>query len=124
VVLLVDDERTVRTIGAKMLERLGFEVLLAEDGLVGVEKYRDHAGRIDVVILDMTMPGLSGEEAFGELRKIRSDVRVLLTSGYNEQEATNRFIGKGLAGFLQKPFQLTTLREKLCQILDRGTEPE
>jgi two-component system cell cycle sensor histidine kinase/response regulator CckA len=124
VVLLVDDERTVRTIGAKMLERLGFEVLLAEDGLVGVEKYREHADRIDVVILDMTMPGLSGEEAFGELRRLRPDVRVLLTSGYNEQEATSRFIGKGLAGFLQKPFQLSTLREKLFQILHCGTEPE
>ncbi len=121
VVLLVDDERTVRTIGAKMLERLGFEVLLAEDGLAGVESFRQHADRIDVVILDMTMPGLSGEEAFGELRRIRADVRVLLTSGYNEQEATNRFIGKGLAGFLQKPFQLTTLHEKLRGILESGS---
>jgi len=117
-VLLIDDEATVRTVGSKMLARLGFGVLLAEDGEIGVQKFREHADEIAAVILDMTMPKLGGEEAFRELRRVRPNVRVILTSGYNEQEATNRFAGKGLAGFLQKPFQLATMRDRLRAALE------
>ncbi|HEO69850.1 MAG TPA: PAS domain S-box protein [Candidatus Hydrogenedentes bacterium] len=116
-VLLVDDEETVRTVGKMMLEELGFNVLVAKDGQEGVDVYREHANEVDIVLLDMTMPRLSGEQAFAELRRIRPDVRVLLSSGYNEQEATHRFAGKGLAGFLQKPYQPMALRDKLREIL-------
>jgi len=113
VILLVDDDEAVRVVGERMLEHLGFRVLLAEDGVQGVAMFREHADEISAVVLDMTMPRLSGEEAFREMRRIRPGARIVLTSGYNEQDATNRFAGRGLAGFLQKPFEIAGLREKL-----------
>ncbi|HOZ45538.1 MAG TPA: PAS domain S-box protein [Candidatus Hydrogenedentes bacterium] len=119
-ILVVDDEQTVRTVAKMMLEKFGFNVLTACDGADGVEVFREHADEIRLVLLDMTMPRLSGEQAFAELRRIRPGVRVVLSSGYNEQEATNRFAGKGLAGFLQKPYQPVTLMQKLREVLERA----
>jgi len=72
---------------------------------------------VDLVILDLTMPLLSGEEVFGQLRRLSPKVRVLLSSGYNEAETTNRFAGKGLAGFIQKPYTPSELRRKLQKIM-------
>ncbi len=87
------------------LERSGFEVLLAEDGREAVRIFEDRADDISVVILDMTMPHMDGEDTFRELRRIRPDVMVILSSGYNEREVTRRFVGKGTAGFIQKPYK-------------------
>ncbi|MEW6186676.1 MAG: PAS domain S-box protein [Thermodesulfobacteriota bacterium] len=120
IVLLVDDDETVRIVGTQMLERLGFEVLSAVDGQEALECYGRQADHIRCILLDLTMPRLDGEECFRELRRIREDVKVVVTSGYNEQEVSRRFIGKGLAGFIQKPFSLKTLEETLKGIL--GTE--
>jgi len=117
-VLVVDDEEMIRETARMILEAAGFDVLLAEDGRDGVEVFREHADEICVVLLDMTMPHMGGEEAFTELRRIRSDVRVILSSGYNEQEATNRFAGKGLAGFIQKPYHPQDLAALLRGILE------
>lgn len=116
-ILVVDDEESVRAIAARMLELFGFSVLLAKDGQQGVETFRANKDTISAVILDMTMPHLNGEEAFREIRLIRSDARVLLISGYNEQDAIDSFAEKGLAGFLQKPFTPAELRDKLRAIL-------
>ena len=101
-----------------MLQKSGYIVLTAVDGRQGVELYRQHAGEIDLVLLDMTMPQMGGEEAFGELRRICSDVRVILSSGYSEQDATNRFAGKGLAGFIQKPYRSAELLVKVREVLE------
>src|SRR5262249_18285229 len=109
-VLLVDDEDDVRAVTAHMLERLGCSVLLARDGREGVEMFRAHASAIDAVILDLTMPRLSGERAFREIRDIRPDARVILMSGYNEETARTRLSEMGLAGFLRKPFSVRELR--------------
>jgi DNA-binding NarL/FixJ family response regulator len=81
------------------------------------------ADKIQVVLLDMTMPVMSGEETFRQFKTIRPDVRVLLSSGYNEAEAVRRFTGKGLAGFIQKPYSALTLAEKIRSVLreTRGT---
>ena len=117
IVLLVDDDETVRQVGGRMLERLGFEVIPVADGQEAVECFRRRADQIRCVLLDLTMPYLDGEECFRELRRIRKDVRVVVTSGYNEQEITQRFAGKGLAGFVQKPFTLSTLQEILKAVL-------
>jgi two-component system cell cycle sensor histidine kinase/response regulator CckA len=117
-ILVVDDEESVRTIAARMLELFGFSTILANDGRQGVEAFRANKDKIAAVILDMTMPHLNGEEAFREIRRINSDARVLLVSGYNEQDATDRFAGKGLDGFLQKPFKPDDLRDKLRAILE------
>ncbi len=113
VVLLADDERTVRDVASRLLSRKGFEVILAEDGREAVELFHSEKGRVDVVVLDMTMPHLNGEEAFREIRRLRPDVPVLLSSGYNEQETVSRFVGKGLAGFIPKPFESSTLIAKV-----------
>ncbi|MDB6023895.1 MAG: sensor histidine kinase response regulator, partial [Verrucomicrobiales bacterium] len=117
-ILVVDDEETVRTVTARMLELFGFRVLTARDGREGVNVFCHHAKDIRAVLLDMTMPHLNGEETFREIRRVRDDVLVILMSGYSEQDATTRFIGKGLSGFLQKPFRIEELREKLRHALD------
>ena len=117
-ILVVDDVDTVRSTAKMMLERLGFTVLTADDGRRGVEVFRDHADEIVLVLLDLTMPHMGGEDAFREMRRIRSDVRVILSSGYDEQEAVNRFAGKGLAAFLQKPYRVATLIAKLREVLE------
>jgi CheY-like chemotaxis protein len=116
-VLLVDDDQSVLDVASSMLERLGFAVLTASDGQEGLEVFRERAAEIDCVLLDLTMPRLSGEEVFREMRRIQSDVRVILSSGYNEQEVTQRFVGKGLAGFVQKPYTLAKLQEILRRVL-------
>jgi len=103
-ILIVDDEETIRETAAMMLEDMGFTTLAAVNGLDGVEVYRQHQHEIVAVLLDMTMPKLDGKGCFRELRRINKDVKVVLSSGYNEQEATSRFTGKGLAGFIQKPY--------------------
>ena len=117
-VLLVDDEDTVRVVGQRILEALGFEVLTAEDGAVGVETFEANADRVRVVLLDMTMPRMDGAEAFRRIRALRPDVPVLLISGYDEAEATSRFTEKGLAGFIQKPFTIASIRNNLRTILE------
>jgi PAS domain S-box-containing protein len=116
-VLVIDDEETVQAVAARMLEILGFRVLLARDGREGLETYRQHRVEITGVLMDLTMPHLDGEETFRELRAIDPAVRVLLMSGYNEQEAVARFVGKGLAGFIQKPFSIEDLKSSLRTIL-------
>lgn len=114
-VLLVDDEESVRGIGAEMLKELGFMVITAEDGREGVETFRNNPG-ISFVILDLTMPHMDGEQCFRELRLLKPDVRVLMSSGYNEQEVTQKFVGKGLAGFIQKPYKLSELKDAVRKI--------
>jgi PAS domain S-box-containing protein len=119
-ILLADDEETVRAVGKQMLERLGFSVLTAPEGREALKVFREHADEIVCVLLDLTMPHMDGEEAFLEMRRLRPGAAVILCSGYDEQDATRRFAGKGLAGFLQKPFDLAALREKLVALSAAG----
>jgi PAS domain S-box-containing protein len=118
-VLLVDDEERVRSVSRRMLEAIGFHVLTAADGEMALELFRTHADAVTCVILDLTMPHMGGEEAFDELRRIRADVPIILSSGYNEQEVTQRFVGGGLAGFIQKPYAVAGLREVLRRVVGR-----
>jgi PAS domain S-box-containing protein len=111
VVLLVDDEASIRTLGARMLSRLGFQVLLAADGREALKLYGEHRREITFVLLDLTMPGMDGRETFEKLRQIDPDVRVVMSSGYTEEEIGSRFAGEGLAGFVQKPYTLDHLKE-------------
>ena len=117
-VLVVDDEVSVRAVTRALLQRRGFEVDEAQDGLVGLEMFGTDPDAYALVMLDLTMPGLGGEETFRAMRGIRDDIRVLLMSGYNEQEVTQRFIGRGLAGFLQKPFRADDLCAMIARTLD------
>lgn len=116
-VLLVDDEEVVRVVGARMLRRAGFSVLTAEDGHQALDLFRAHIDDIDCVLLDLTMPHMDGEETFAELRGLRSDVSVILSSGYNEQDVVERFAGPDLAGFIQKPYRSSALIAKIRNVL-------
>ena len=120
-VLLVDDEETVRGIGSEMLKELGFTVITADDGREGVEAFRNNPD-ISFIILDLTMPHMDGEQCFRELRKIKPDIKVIISSGYNEQEVTQKFVGKGLAGFIQKPYKLSILEEAIRKIFRSETK--
>ena len=119
VVLVVDDEPSVRALVSAVLAHEGLKVLQAEDGVVALEVLADPEVAVDVVLLDMTMPNMDGEEAFRRIRRLRPELRVVLSSGYNEQEATSRFVGKGLAGFLQKPYRARDLIELVHEVLGR-----
>jgi signal transduction histidine kinase/ActR/RegA family two-component response regulator len=121
-VMLVDDEETVRTVGQSMLERLGCRAVTAEDGRIALAIFRKNPSEFDCVILDLTMPHMDGEECFRELRRIRKDITVVLSSGYNEQDLLDRFAGKGLAGFIQKPYKTDKLRTKLLEALTRFSD--
>jgi len=123
-VLLVDDEETIRALGKDMLQFLGYHVLTATDGRESLEAFRQNRDDIVCVILDLTMPHLDGEQTFRELRRIKPDVKVLMSSGYNEQEVTQRFLGKGLAGFIQKPYKVAELGRKLMGVLAPGGPPD
>lgn len=116
-VLVVDDEAVVRGLASEMLQSMGFQVITANDGQEAVELFRACA-EIRLVLLDMTMPNMDGEAAFLEMRKVRSDVKAILSSGYNEQTATARFVGRGLAGFIQKPYRYDALQAVVRRVLE------
>jgi CheY-like chemotaxis protein len=117
-ILVVDDEPMVRSACKANLERFGYKVLLAKDGLEGIEVFGRHAAEISAVILDMTMPVLGGEEAFRRIRAIRPDARIVLSSGYNEVEAIRRF-NEGISAFIQKPYTSSSLGGVLKQVLEQ-----
>ena len=116
-VLVVDDEEVVRTVAKEMLERFGFKVLTAENGLEGIKQFEQHSRIITAVLLDMTMPDMSGEEVFRRLREHQPDARVILSSGYAEREMIRGFASQGLTGYLQKPYRLETLLEVIQHAL-------
>jgi PAS domain S-box-containing protein len=118
VVLVIDDEDIIRRTAKAMLERYGYTVVLAENGKEGVELFQVLSEKIALVLLDMTMPVMNGEEAFDRLKAIKPDIKVILSSGYNEVEAVRRFTGKGLSGFIQKPYSSVGLGEKVKSVLE------
>jgi DNA-binding response OmpR family regulator len=115
--LVVDDEESVRTIAQRSLERQGFHVITAQDGFEGIDLFKKHMDEITLVLLDMTMPLMDGQDVLLEMRKLQSNVRVLLSSGYSEQEATGHFTGMALAGFIQKPYRVQDLLAKVKSVL-------
>ncbi len=117
-VLIVDDEKTVIDVGKRMLEKIGFSVITAGDGQEAVEIFRGRSNEIDCVLLDLTMPRMNGEECFFELRKIRKDIRVVIYSGYSEEENAQRFLDLGVNEFLQKPFRLKALKNKMRKVFE------
>ncbi len=120
VVLFVDDEELLREVGKKTLGRLGFEVWTAADGREALKIFRERGEAIHLVMLDMTMPNMDGEETYHALRRLDPKVRVIIASGYSEQEIEARFAGHELLGILQKPYSLTTLRKYLQPFLNES----
>ena len=117
-ILVVDDEDTVRHAAKSALESYGYQVAVAENGQEAVELFQKLGTEISAVLLDMTRPVMSGEEALVRIKSLRPDVPVVLSSGYDEAEATRRFTGKGLGGFVQKPYTAARLAEKIKAVLD------
>lgn len=115
--LLVDDEPSVRHVTEKMLRKLGLEVITAKDGREAVDLYRRHWTDIDIVLLDLTMPHMNGEETFRELRRINPDVRAILASGYSEHELASRVDVESLLGCLHKPYTTSKLLNLLSEAL-------
>ncbi len=116
-ILLADDEAAVLTVTAHVLRRMGFDVLTAEDGRQAVDIFRQCSPAISWGRLDLTMPFLKGKDAFQEIRHIRPDARVVLTSGHDAVDCNGSTLPEGLSGFIQKPFRPQELREKLESIL-------
>lgn len=112
-VLVVDDEESVRLLCARMVERLGYTVITAVDGLDAVAVFREHAEELAAVLMDLSMPKMDGVAAHQAMVAIRPDARIILCSGFSKQDATERFIERGLAGFIQKPYDLKALRQVL-----------
>ena len=117
VVLVIDDEQVVRDMAKKALERHGYTVLVADGGLAAIDILKRHPGNIDLAVLDLSMPGMSGEETLPELRKIRPEVKVFVSSGYSEAEAMTMFRGQRVSGFVQKPYTSAVLAEKVKRAL-------
>jgi PAS domain S-box-containing protein len=119
-VLVIDDEEPVRTAAAAALRRYGYTVELAVDGADGIAKFRRAPESYRAVLLDLTMPMVSGEAALREIREIRTDIPVIASSGYSEVEASRRFPAGALGGFLQKPYTGVALAMKLKAVLPHG----
>ena len=118
-VLIVDDDETVRRVTARALQASGLTVLTAEDGRAGVDVFRQHREDIDLVMLDLTMPNMNGEEALREIRRVNPNVAVIIMSGYNESETAERFMGRNVNGFLQKPYETENLRKLVRAALEK-----
>ena len=116
-VRIADDEDSVCAVTGALLRRHGFTVSEVRDGVGALNLSHADPDGFALVLLDLTMPGMSGETAFGSLRELRPEVPVVLMSGYNEQEVTRIFEGRGLAGFLQKPFRADELYSTVARAL-------
>jgi len=118
-VLLVDDEHMILEVAKGMLESLGYQVLPARNGKEALEIYRENQEKIDLVILDMIMPGISGGETFDSIKSMNPEAKVLLSSGYSIDGQAKEIMGRGCDGFIQKPFDVKTLSLKVREILDK-----
>ncbi len=116
-ILVVDDEPMIRDLLKEMLESIGYEVHAVHSGKAALDYYGKHRGRVDVVVLDVMMPGMSGVEAFRKLKEIDPDVKAILASGYVERAQLDQAISDGIKDFIAKPFSLSELNRKLESVL-------
>jgi two-component system, cell cycle sensor histidine kinase and response regulator CckA len=117
-ILVVDDEHVVREIARKALSRHGFQVVTVNNGREAIDFVKTHAGEIGLVLLDLSMPGMNGQEVLPELRKIQPDIKVMVSSGYSETETMALFAGQKVCGFIQKPYTSARLIDRVKQALE------
>jgi CheY-like chemotaxis protein len=117
-ILLVDDEEGPVLVEELMLKELGYTVLTARSGKEALDLYRSNRDDLDLVALDMIMPEKSGKVTYEELKKINPDIKVLLVSGYSLNKQVEELISQGCNGFIQKPFDIIELSQKLREILE------
>jgi CheY-like chemotaxis protein len=118
-ILLVDDEAIIIDVSKRMLEKLGYKIVIARSGREAIEIYKDNRTKIHIVILDMIMPGTGGSEAYDKLKEINPDIKVLLSSGYSISGKAQEILDRGCNGFIQKPFDMKQLSQKIRDILDK-----
>jgi CheY-like chemotaxis protein len=116
-ILVVDDDEGVRELTRHGLAHRGYEVLLANDGIEAIDILARHSGDISVIVLDLSMPRMNGAEALPEIRKIRPGINVIISSGYNEAETMALFKDQPVSGFIQKPYTVRGLVEKIQSAL-------
>jgi PAS domain S-box-containing protein len=116
-ILMIDDEEHLRITTSEILKSCGYEVITASDGIKGISAYSERQTDINMVLLDMAMPIMSGREVYKELRKINPQIKVLLTSGFKEDERVRQVIELGVNGFIQKPFSMIDLSKKVADIV-------
>jgi CheY-like chemotaxis protein len=119
-VLLVDDEDMIIDVGKAMLAKLGYRILVASSGKQAIELVADGENGIDLVILDLIMPGISGRKTFDRIREIRPFMPVMLSSGYAIKDEVTEIMDRGCNGFIQKPFNISALSKKIRKILDEA----
>jgi CheY-like chemotaxis protein len=119
-ILVVDDEESIRSLVQDTLEGCGYRVLTAENGLKAIETYGSHKDEIGLVILDMVMPRMGGGETFLKLKEMNPKVRALLSTGYSENGRAREILDTGVMGFLQKPYRVMALISKVRVALDSG----
>jgi DNA-binding NtrC family response regulator len=119
-VLLVDDEEIVIGVGKQMLEKLGFSVLTAANGKEAIDIYRNNKDRIGLVVMDMIMPGMGAGDTYEQLQAIDPGIKVLLSSGYGVDEQTNEILQRGCKGFIQKPFNMQVLSDKIEEVMKKA----
>ena len=118
-VLLVDDEEVILEVGQELLEAMGYHVLVAMDGKEAIEVYRKHRDEIDLVVLDMVMPNMGGGDAYDRMKEINPDMKALLSSGFSIDGEATEILERGCDGFIQKPFTIKALSEKIGEILNK-----
>jgi len=123
-ILVIDDEDMVCELMADALHMMGFQVLTACDGEEGTRLFQEHADEISCVILDLTMPRQDGVSTYQMLRSVRSDIPIILTSGYDQHDAFQRFNGQKPDGFLHKPYPLEELRRVVTSVSRQATDPQ
>jgi CheY-like chemotaxis protein len=117
VILFADDDPLCLDVGVKILQKLGYKVLNAGDGQEAIEVFLNNQSEVDLVILDMKMP-YNGGKAFSQLKKINTNVKVLIASGYAKEQQIREMMKHGCSGFIQKPFSINALSQKIINVLN------
>jgi two-component system cell cycle sensor histidine kinase/response regulator CckA len=117
-ILLVDDEKMVLEVNKELLASMGYKVHAVGSGQEAIAVYTEKKNKIDLIILDMIMPGISGSDTFDRLREINPEIKVLLSSGYSLNGQAQSIMDRGCNGFIQKPFRLEQLASKVREMLD------
>ena len=116
-VLVVDDEKSVLKICATMVKLCGFSTITASDGAEAVKTFRQRSDEIDLILMDLTMPNMDGVAAMHELRSIKPDIKIILSSGFNEQELDERISDQNPSGFIRKPYSMSNLETELRRVM-------
>jgi len=117
IILVIDDEPVLRELAKSMLNQAGYEILTAKDGVEGIEIYKNNIDKISLVLLDMMMPNKNGKETFEELIRINKNIKVIMTSGFTKDKRVEDVLKLGVLDFIQKPYTIYGLSDKVYKVL-------